>query len=198
MVRINDTTIKILILIINVIMFVVWFGYFAFISGKTVMKYIKDSDILFYFMSKLSVFIIVFVHTVWTIGQGKPFIARLTPYWCLSLFLFFISTIMASFRIEQISSDKKDKKQLKSLFILDLFYCIFLFLQLLVILLTSIELKTGRDMDELLKFPEQSKGLVNFINKKVLSEDFPENKEYVMKDRTEGEGTFYVGLLKEK
>ena len=198
MVRINDTTIKILVLITNVIMFVVWFGYFAFVSGKNVVKYIKDSNISFYFMSKFSLMLLIFVHTVWTIGQGKPFIARLTPYWCLSLFFFFISTIMALFRIEEISRDKKEKLKLKNMFIIDLFYFAFLFLQLMVILLTSIELKTARDIDDLLKFPEQTKGLVNFINKKVLSEDIPDNTEFVMKDRTDGEGTFYVGLLKEK
>ena len=105
---------------------------------------------------------------------------------------------MALFRIEEISSDKKEKLKLKNMFVIDLFYFAFLFLQLMVILLTSIELKTARDIDDLLKFPEQTKGLVNFINKKVLSEDIPDNTEFVMKDRTDGEGTFYVGLLKEK
>ena len=105
---------------------------------------------------------------------------------------------MALFRIEEISSDKKEKLKLKNMFIIDLFYFAFLFLQLMVLLLIIIKLKTAKDIDDLLKFPEQTKALVNFINKKVLSRDIPDNTEFVMKDRTDGEGTFYVGLLKEK
>ena len=192
----TSTRNDIIFLLINVVLFFSWFVFFV-LNGKNVVKYIKDSNIAFNFVLKLFLMILIFIHTVWTLKKSRKYIAALTPYWCLTLFLFFISTLMAILELNKIH-DKKDKEKMKALFAFDLFYCIFLLIILIVIITTSIELKSERTLEELLQFPEQSRGLVNFISNKVISDEIPGSSEYVLKHRTEGEGVLYLGLLNEK
>ena len=178
----------------NLIFYMLWLTYFVLSGAKLVLKYKKKSDFLFYFICKLLFMGNILIHLFITLKANRDFIASMMFSWFTTISLLSVSTVLCLLRTAEIE-DKKDRQKLYFLFISDIAYVFFVFVQVLGVLLLCTDVESTSALDDLVKDPEQMNGLMSYLNKKM---DYapPDNRnKYIQTNRFDGEGIHYAGKM---